>query len=203
MANKPIRETKRKKFLSEDEFQKILSLAYKKRLRDWFLIFLMGSLGLRVGEAIRLKVEDINLKEKIISIPRIKIKTTKGRLRKKELSGESDSMPFSEETFKVVEKYMNRYSPKSGWLFPISKRRAQSIFYEYAREAGVKASIHSLRHYRGVKIYAVTTDLEAVKTLLRHRSLWSASIYATPSIETLRKIAERVEKKVEEKKNSI
>lgn len=193
MANKSIKITKRKKFISDGEFNQLLDIAYKENVRDWFMLYLIGNIGLRVGEAVRLKVEDVDISDKTISIPRIKIKTGKGGLKGKELSGDYVSLPLSGNALEVVDTYMKDYAPKEGWLFPISKRRAQAIFYRYAKKIGVRASIHSLRHYRGTKIYGATLDLQAVQSLLRLRNLPTAAIYTHPNMEILRKLTEKVD----------
>jgi integrase len=192
MVNKSIEETGRSKSITKEQYQNILDLA-KKNLRDWFFLYLIGNWGLRVGEAIRLRVEDFSFRDKTVKIPRIKIRG-KGILERGKLSGSWDEMPFEERPIEHLEGYLNTYNIKEGWLFPglnslhLSESRAQKIFYFYSRKIGIKASIHSLRHYKGYSLYKSTIDILAVKTVLRHRSIRSSEIYTEPTLEMKRRI---------------
>jgi integrase len=74
--NHPRRERSRE-YLTPDEVQKLLDASRKEgpsrnRERDYCLLLLMFRHGLRASEACQLKVTDINLKEKIIHIHRLK-----------------------------------------------------------------------------------------------------------------------------------
>jgi type 1 fimbriae regulatory protein FimB len=74
--NHPRRERSRE-YLAPDEVQKLLETSRKEGLsrnreRDYCLLLLMFRHGLRVSEACQLKVTDVNLKEKIIHIQRLK-----------------------------------------------------------------------------------------------------------------------------------
>ena len=192
MANKSVKETGRRKSITEKEYKSILDLA-SSNLRDWFFLYLVGNWGLRVGEAIRLKVEDFKIKEAIVRVPRIKIKG-KGRLERGEVSGRYDEMPFDYRPSEYLERYLNTYNIREGWVFQgngnkhISESRAQKIFYHYVKQIKVKASIHSLRHYKGYSIYDKTTDVLAVKAVLRHKSIRSSEVYTEPTLELRKKI---------------
>lgn len=192
MANKSIKETGRRKSITEKEYKSILGLA-SSNLRDWFLLYLIGNWGLRVGETIRLKVEDFEKREAIVKIPRIKIKG-KGKLERGRISGKYDEMPFDSRPFEHLERYLRAYNIREGWLFQgngnehLSESRAQKIFYYYAKQIKIKASIHSLRHYKGYSIYDKTTDVLAVKAVLRHKSIRSSEVYTEPTLELRKKI---------------
>jgi len=74
--NHPRRERSRE-YLAPDEVQKLLDASRKEGLsrnreRDYCLLLLMFRHGLRVSEVCQLKVSDVNLKEKIIHIQRLK-----------------------------------------------------------------------------------------------------------------------------------
>ena len=74
--NHPRRERSRE-YLAPDEVQKLLDASRKEGLsrnreRDYCLLLLMFRHGLRVSEACQLKVTDVNVKEKIIHIHRLK-----------------------------------------------------------------------------------------------------------------------------------
>jgi len=199
--NKPTSQTGRKKSISEDEFKKILNEAEVDPL-DWYLLLLIGSLGLRVGEAVRLKKENIHLDDNVISIPQIKIRGK--RLKKNEVSENHIRMPFTNELKNGLKTYLMYYRKlvdKWGWLFPredggfLTVNQAQNIFYKYARKLKIHASIHSLRHMRGFLVYKKKSDIRMVQVVLRHKSIGTSTIYASPTMDMIREaLEEEVEK---------
>ncbi len=72
------------------------------------------------------------------------------------------------------------------WLFEgwkgqhISEGHCNRIYNTYIVRAGLdpKMSFHSLRHYRGVKLYSLSHDLVLVKNGLRHKGTGTAQVYA-------------------------
>lgn len=74
--NHPRRERSRE-YLAPDEVHKLLNASRKEgisrnRERDYCLLLLMFRHGLRVSEACHLKVTDVNLKERILHVHRLK-----------------------------------------------------------------------------------------------------------------------------------
>src|SRR5271168_5545054 len=72
-----VRRERSREYLAPDEVQKLLDASRKEGLsrnreRDYCLLLLMFRHGLRVSEACQLKVTDVDLKEKIIHIRRLK-----------------------------------------------------------------------------------------------------------------------------------
>ncbi len=189
MTNKSIKQTGRSKFITEDDYREILALAKEDSFRNYFLLYLAGNLGLRVGELILLKKQSFNLEKALIYIPIIKMKR-EGK--------EFNMLACSEKMKETFLTYCNSYNIVD-WLFKggekghLSKRQVQSIFYKYAQILDIKASIHSLRHYRGFRIFEETQEIAMVKYGLRHGSVSSALIYTHPSPKLLRSISDAVE----------
>lgn len=190
MANRSIRETGRSKFITEDQYRKILELSYNTNKRDYFLLYLIGNLGLRVSEAVRLEVEDFDLDEMYVVI-----RTSK--TRRFNPDHENELLPIDRPLIKRLMEYCNEYGIKSGYLFRgrkshLTKCQAQNIFYKYSRLIGIHASIHSLRHYRGFSVFEQTSDITAVRYMLRHKSEKTAQIYSHPTLKARRNILEKI-----------
>jgi integrase/recombinase XerD len=84
-----------KKFLTDDEIENILNsfdLSYFGDWRDYVLCLLLLDTGLRINEALNLKVEDINFKRKQI---RIKLFIAKSR--------EEREVPVSDQVLKEIK----------------------------------------------------------------------------------------------------
>ena len=105
------------------------------------LLILVYSAGLRVGEMVKLKPEDIDSKRMLIHI-----RGAKGRKDRYTM--------LSETALNVLREYLEQYKPKI-WLFEgarsgryLSTRSAEKIFEHACQKAqiGKDVSIHTLRH---------------------------------------------------------
>lgn len=179
--------------LSPDNFKKLLDEA-TVNLRDYTLIYTAGNLGLRVGEVVRIKVQDI-MDDRVI-VPCLK--REKGRIKRNQLPKSYESKIVSESVIKTLNEYRDEYNPKE-WLFEgrgghLTERAAQSVFCKYRDRVGLNPafSFHTLRHARGSAVYEATGDIKAVQIELRHRDIKSSSLYATMSEKMKRKIVDDV-----------
>ncbi len=197
--NKKITDSGRQKSVTREEFSLILKLAKEDSFRNYFLLLLLGNLGLRVGEGVRLRKLDIDLKEETIKIPTLKRKSKekRGTIRKNVLPIDYEVLPFVFELQKEYKKYLLRYRVKN-WLFEGRKKEnhldestVQTFFNRYTSLLKINASVHSLRHFKGFTLYEETNDIRKVQIWLRHRSLISTVIYTQPTLELKKKIAEQ------------
>ena len=64
-------------------------------------------------------------------------------------------------------------------IFRLTTRQAGRLFKLYARLAKLspRYSVHALRHFCGLKLYAETRDIAYVQRVLRHRDIRSTMIY--------------------------
>lgn len=98
---------------------------------------------------------------------------------------------IEEETIEYVLNYLRKLPEDQEYLFPsprnghLSVSHTRSIFNFWLTESGLPAiySFHSLRHGRGAAVYAATENLQAVKEMLRQKTLSAAEKYIqlTPS----------------------
>lgn len=133
---------------------------------------LIYSAGLRVGEVVRLKPEDIDSKRMLIHI-----KGSKGRKDRYTL--------LSEKALEILREYWNQYKPEK-WLFEgarrdryISTRTVQHILAHACERASIKKdiSVHTLRHSFATHLLESGVDLRYIQELLGHAHSKTTEIY--------------------------
>jgi site-specific recombinase XerD len=148
--------------LSDDEVERLLAVAAKGEARDELLVRLLLATGLRLGEALALEVADVDLE--------------RGEIRVRRAKGDRPRTAFIPA--ELGPRLAAWVEGRDGRLFSISGRHAQRRIGEMAREAGVVASAHSLRHTTATRIYARTGDLGVVQRVLGHASVATTVRYA-------------------------
>jgi site-specific recombinase XerD len=148
--------------LSDSEVELLLQVAAKGEPRDELLVRLLLGTGLRLGEALALEVGDIDLGRGVINVRQAK--------------GDRRRVAFV--PVELVPRLAEWIRDLEGRLFPISARHAQRVIERMAREAGVAASAHALRHTVATRIYARTGDLGVVQRVLGHASVATTVRYA-------------------------
>lgn len=193
-------KTGKQKYLNAAEYGALLGAA--KAQEDYMLLYLLGNLGLRVSEGIRLRVEDIDKLNRSIRVPTLKQGKVKGiqrgRIARGALPSTYIDLPINESTISKINAYLKARKIKSGWLFPCPDGKhtpdwkAKKIFKACAAAAGLDPiySVHSLRHYRGVALYSSLKDIRAVQVLLRHRNIASTTIYTEMDLDAKRAMVE-------------
>ncbi len=174
--------------LDERIVRKILDAIPRKNLRDRLLFTLIAETGLRVAEALGIYVEDIRLAP---DDEQIVIRGKGGRARTIMLYAAPDSL-------KLLRRYLRHSGIRSGALFrgdparggssrPIHYRTAHKAWSRYCRKAGVKASIHALRHTFATRLLNEGVSLAVVRKLLGHRNMQTTLRYAEVTDATIRR----------------
>lgn len=167
---RPKKERKLPNVLSKEEVTRILRSVKNEKHKT--ILFLIYSAGLRVGEAVRLQLSDIDSKRMLI-----KVKQGKGRKDRYTL--------LSEVALNQLRKYYYLYKPET-WLFPggkegsfLTERTVQKIFENACVNAKIKshATVHSLRHSFATHLLESGTDLRYIQELLGHSSSKTTEIY--------------------------
>ncbi len=179
---RPRKEKYLPRVISRGEVERLLNQASCLKHQVFFL--LLYSSGLRLGEALALRPEDIDSHRM-----QIRVRAGKGNKTRYTL--------LSEQVLKVLRLYWKEYLPVT-WLFngrvmgePWSKRGAQHAFVETRRRARLPehVSAHTLRHCFATHLLENGTDLVSVQLLLGHKHLKTTSRYIHLKAEHFRRIA--------------
>jgi len=156
--------------LTREEVESILSVT--KNLKHRAILMTIYSSGLRIGEATRLKVSDID--------------SGRMMLRVNEGKGLKDRYTLlGERNLEMLRRYWKTYRPLE-WLFPgrnasgpVSISAIQRVFKTSLEKAGIKkkASVHTLRHCFATHLLDSGTDLYYIQRLLGHKSAGTTSVY--------------------------
>lgn len=166
--------------LAKDEVKRLIDSAgsYKSRVMIQFLY----SSGLRLSELVKLKVDDLEMKEKIGWV-----RGGKG--------GKDRMFILSEALIKELEEYMLTLDFNEKYLFPgkngyISSRNVQKIISFAAKRAGIKKNVHPhmLRHCFATHLLEAGVDIRKIQELLGHSSLSTTELYTHVSTQQLKKI---------------
>lgn len=142
-----------------------------RNLKHRTMLITTYSAGLRSGETVSLRLEDIDSERM-----RLLIREGKG--------GKSRHVMLSTRLLRCLREYWRQYRPRV-WLFPGDKRPHLStdqlgrIFRVARKQAGIRkpATLHSLRHSFATHLLETGTPLPHIKQLLGHRSITSTMIY--------------------------
>jgi len=158
-VKRPRKDKKLPVVLSPEEVAKILGAVGNIKHRA--ILMLVYSAGLRVGEVVRLKPEDIDNNRMLIHV-----RGSKGR--------KDRYIMLSKRALETLNQYRAEDKPTK-WLFEgaragryISIRTAQKIFEHACEKAGIKKdiTIHSLRHSFATHLLESGTDLRYIQELL-------------------------------------
>jgi len=143
------------------------------------LLAIMYGGGLRVGELVRLHIEDVDIETKTVFISNSKNNKDRFTL-------------FGAKVIPILLKYLAEYKPKN-WLFEspdgghYSERSVQEIFSRSLAKAGIrkKVSTHSLRHSFATHKTAKGIDMDFLRKLMGHKSIKTTQIYLHVTKERL------------------
>ena len=167
--------------LTAEEVSLILSQVKDERHR--VILRTIYGAGLRLMEALELKVSDIESSEK-----RLRVCSGKGRKERYAL--------LSESLLEELREYWKIHRPRH-WLFPakdptghIGQTGIQKAFQQAVKLSGVKkaASVHTLRHSFATHLLENGTDLRLIQELLGHKTLKSTLIYTHVSTKVFRQV---------------
>ena len=175
---RPKNEKKLPAVLDKEEVRKILESI--DNLKHKTIVMLIYSAGLRVGEAVRVRVEDIDSRRKLIHLRGAKGKKDRYTL-------------LSDVALEQLREYYREYQP-TGFLFEgaegrrhMAERSVQNVFERAVKAAGLhkRVTVHSLRHSFATHLLESGTDLRYIQELLGHSSSKTTEIYTHVSRRTL------------------
>lgn len=155
------------------------------------ILLLLARLGLRAGDIVQLRLQDIDWKGAWVHV------TGKGRRQTR--------LPLTQEVGDAIVSYLREARPRSrtDTLFLRSRapyRRLRSnpavsvIVASAIRRAGIKrpgrGAAHLLRHSLASSMLRQGASLQELSALLRHRSIETTQIYAKIDVAALQQIAQ-------------
>jgi integrase/recombinase XerD len=168
--------------MGRDAVEAILTKIPTNRLRDRVLFRLIFETGLRVGEALALYVEDIDLTS---DDEHIRVLGKGGRWRTVLLDDRG--------LVKQLRSYLKQTGYKHGPLFRAEKNgrggllRYQSVqerWANYCAEAGIECTLHQLRHTHATELVNDGVSLTTIRKRLGHKNLQTTLRYAEQSDAT-------------------
>jgi len=172
--------------LKPDEVEVLL--ASPTSLRDRIILRLLYYCALRVSEALGLRLEDINLQDRIIKVCHALTSSGLPKEYKERL------VPVDPETLRLIVEYAG--PRREGRLFQIKIRHVQRLVKLYARQAGIqswmKVTPHKLRHSFAVHWIARGGDIERLRRILGHSSLDMTQIYLQFSLKDVQEEYDRI-----------
>ncbi len=177
--------------LTPEEVKKLLNSIDRESVfgfRDYLVYHLMYRLGLRIGEAMRINLEDIDLKQGVLTVH------GKGRRQRAlpllpDIGKEINTWLEIRKVFYNAEQEQALFISKKGNRLAI--RTAQENFQKIVALAGPfslkKVTPHSLRHAFATHAMEGDADLVVLKSIMGHASIQSTQIYLHPSLKILRK----------------
>jgi site-specific recombinase XerD len=169
-----------------------------KGRRDYAMLLLIATYGLRVGEVARLELDDIAWREQHIRIPRPKV-------------GTSLLFPLTDEIASALLEYLRHDRPDSihrrfflrvrAPRGPIESTAICDAFDAWVARAGIRlphlGGTHCIRHSLSMHLLRQGTPIKTIGDLLGHRSVESTGIYLRLDVEDLRDVALPLPSKVE------
>jgi len=172
VENIPIQKKKRKlpEVFTAEEVFRIIHCA--DNIKHKTILMLTYSSGLRVGELVNLKADDISRESM-----RLKVRDAKG--------GRDRYTLLSEICLKQLELYWKTYRPDM-WLFcgripgtQMSVRAVQHAYHRAKKKAGItkQCGIHTLRHSFATHMIETGSGIFQLQKFLGHRHLTTTLVY--------------------------
>jgi integrase/recombinase XerD len=178
---RPRREHKLPNVLSKEEVKSILEALSNPKHKA--MLSLIYACGLRRGELLNLKPQDVDSKRGLLII-------RQGKGRKDRVT------PLPERLVEILRDYYKGYRPKE-WLFEgqkagrqYSPTSLQEVLKTALEKSGVKrnATLHWLRHSYATHLLENGTDLRFIQELLGHKSSKTTEIYTHVTDNSIKKI---------------
>lgn len=189
---RPKREKKLPQVLGMDSVWRILTAP--DNLKHRAILYLIYAAGLRVGEAVRLRLDDIDSE-------RMMIRVRQGKGKKDRYT------MLSSAALALLRAYVRKERPER-WLFPgadgeghLHERTVQKVFEQARVKAGIPkgATVHTLRHSFATHLLEQGTDLRYIQELLGHASPKTTEIYTHVSRKALQNIQSPLDRLLAEK----
>lgn len=139
--------------------------------RDWVLLMMLYRHGLRVGEVVGMKWDQVDMRTGKLHVNRLK-------------NGDASVHYIEADEMRALRKLERQY-PESPFLFvserggPISARTVHTIVARAGVEAGIKFPVHPhmFRHAKGYQLASKGVDTRAIQGYLGHKNIQHTVLY--------------------------
>lgn len=180
------------KHLSADQVRRVLKACDRSTphgRRNYAILLLLARLGLRAGEVIRLRLDDIDWEQ--------------GCLLVRGKAGREAQLPLPADVARAMARYIQRDRPRCACRALFIRARAPlqglsvagavaTVVFDALNAAGIKsahAGAHLLRHSLATDMLRRGASLDEIGEILRHRSSDTTAIYAKVDLTSLRSLA--------------
>lgn len=183
--NRPKKEKRLPNFINNNDYEEIIKKSLERTdfigRRNTLLLELLYSSGIRISEAINIKIKDINISDKSI---RILGKGSKMRI-----------VYFGEYAKEYLEEYLKVRNSSLEYLFLnknntiLTRRGAEYIISNLVKTSLLKKKVtpHTFRHSYATEMLNNGADIRSVQELLGHSSLSTTGIYTHVTNEVVRR----------------
>lgn len=158
-------------------------------LRDYAVLLLLATYGLRATEVVTLRLEDIDWRRDVIRVRHSK-------------TGTHSELPLLREVGEAVLRYLRKGRPRNGHreVFlrlhapyrPFKEGSLNCITRARLKAAGIspegKRGPHAFRHARAVSLLRSGVTLKIISDVLGHTSADAVGVYLKLATEDLRKV---------------
>jgi site-specific recombinase XerD len=181
--------------LRAEEVQRVLEVtredASPTGLRDYAILMLLATYGLRAAEIVRLRLEDIDWRRDVLRVRHSK-------------TGAYSELPLLREPGEAVLRYLEKGRPLSAHREVFLRIRAPHRSFKDGRMLGgvtcarLKAAAiapqghhgpHAFRHARAVSLLRSGVSLKVIGDVLGHTSADSTNVYLKLAAEELRAVS--------------
>ncbi len=188
--------------------------------RDKAFIALLARTGVRVSEAIQLKVSDIDFKREVLTIVHLKEKSklkcphcgeSLGKrhlfcpscgnkvdkaIREKVEQLRQRMIPVDGNTLRLMREYLRwrlKFPYRGPLVFPFSRQRGWQLVEKLGRRIGIRGlHPHSLRHLLATTWVGKGLDVKKLQVLLGHASIATTMEYVDSNFEQLKSEYEKL-----------
>jgi integrase/recombinase XerD len=159
--------------------------------RNYTIILLMLTTGVRVTECLNIKLEDVNLMDRLITIRKDSAKT---RIERR--------IPISQKLKSPIKELMEIASHSGGdeYIFQsvyggqMTSGQLRDIFRKHTHLAGLKENItpHKLRHTFATNYIKKGGDPFTLQKVLGHTTMYMTRRYVTMNSDDIRKVSDKI-----------
>lgn len=182
-VNKAFSQDNLPQYLTKDQANAILAIIPQNKKRDYALLFLLWSTGVRITEAISLRKRDINFEYRTLTIYWLKKRRRMQRV-----------IPLPQQLAYVLSVFTGSMNQDT-LIFGISRQRGFQIVKRYGKKANLDREVHPhlFRHGYGVNWVKQKKPLAALQKLLGHSQITTTMIYVNLAAADVQEEVETLE----------